>query len=157
MKHVLLTLALIALCAVASAQTGLFGLSFDQSMDAAISTLQAKGFKVTLKETSVVELTNSSIKDLKRVRLFFYEKKLSSWYVYYDAAKKPELKARITKEIEALHGKGQIWDDYSSEWGWKLANDNAVCLREDSEDKELLVTYSYWEEFFGTDEEDWWW
>lgn len=156
MKKLFIALVFIILALGLYAQTGLYGISFGQSMDAAIANLQSKGFKVILKETSLVDLTNTGIKDLKRVRLFFYEKKLGSWYVFYDTQNKADIKARIVKDIETLHGKGQIWDEYENEWGWQLANGNAVYLKEDREDKEVIVEYGYWKEYFGTDEEEWW-
>jgi hypothetical protein len=135
------------------AQTGLFGLSFEQDMGAAHKALLAKGFKENERAETAVTYTNAKIPELisLEVRNLNDDGSVSGWTAKYSQKDNLELESKLKKELVFLHDQQPYYDDYFDEWVWELDNDNAIYFSYNVEDSTLIINYTVYD-----DSSDWW-
>lgn len=142
MKKLLFTFVLTALAIGLCAQTGLFGISFDQKQADVEKMLKGKGFKVEVTEDGDLLATNPKIKQLTNIEInLSSSKQVSSWSILYDISKDDAIINEVEAELLKLHGGDRIFDDYYEEWMWELDNEMGAYMYEDGE----ILRVSYYE------------
>lgn len=142
MKKLLFTFVLTALAIGLCAQTGLFGISFNQKQADVEKMLKGKGFKVEVTEDGDLLATNPKIKQLTNIEINLNSsKQVSSWSILYDISKDDAIINEVEAELLKLHGGDRIFDDYYEEWMWELDNEMGAYMYEDGE----ILRVSYYE------------
>ncbi|MDZ4182593.1 MAG: hypothetical protein U1B83_06940, partial [Candidatus Cloacimonadaceae bacterium] len=114
MKKLLLLVTFAALTLGIFAQTGIWGLAFNQSIDDARNIMKTRGFKLMEETSLMLTYSNASIPNLENVRLKLNDTgdKLRSWMINYKANNDPALEKSIFAELNKIHGDISYFDDY---------------------------------------------
>ncbi len=156
MKQFLFTVLLSFLFITLFAQTGMFGISFNQSFTDAQKVLKDKGFVETEKVIGKAVYTNSKIKGLESVRLNLDGETnvVTGWVIKYSAKGDKAFIDKLTKDLTDLHKVNPFYDDYYGEDVWELENGKAVYVAIDSNDDIVSMEYTEFDESYY---DDWWW
>lgn len=151
MNKIALTVLFSIFCLSLVAQTGIYGLSYGQSMEDAEKTLKAAGFTVSERLTDKIIFAAEKIPSLKKliVNKTSEGNNVYSWFAYYDTNALDEDAA--VEMVENINGSYDIYDDYDYVYIWDIGNDKAIYVFENYED-ETVIEYSIWDSYY----DDWW-
>jgi hypothetical protein len=143
MKGIILVIAFVMLVASMFAQTGLFGLSYGQTLKEANKILVAKGFKEVRTSDDFVRYSNPKLASLTDLVVNNYGKNgiVSGWTAYYKVNDDPKQMDILRAEIDAIHKTYSSYDNVFEERCWELGNDHAVYLKYLSKDT-IIIDYS---------------
>ncbi|MDZ4182592.1 MAG: hypothetical protein U1B83_06935 [Candidatus Cloacimonadaceae bacterium] len=143
MKKLLLIVTFAVFTMAVFAQTGIWGLAFNQSVEDARNVMKSNGFKLMEEKGTMITYTNASIRYLDKVTLYLAlsGKNLESWTIYYKGVKDHAAQASILNELDKLHGDIRYFDREYGGWVWELENDMAIYATTLSEG-EFIVRYT---------------
>lgn len=153
MKKTLLILSFVILAVSIYAQTGLWGIAFDQKIADTKAALKKAGFSIATESETYINATNKSITILKEMNIYFNKetKQVSSWSIYFDRSKATDARDQVMKLVESTNGEYSFYDDEYDEYVWELENGNAIYFSPNSEN--LTVSYDIFDDYYY----DWWW
>ena len=141
-KYTLFTLLLL-LAGTLAAQTGLLGLSFGDTRDAALAKLDGQGFEISLTDSAKVELTGSEESTISSVEVRFSreEDALVQWTVVFGADPDLDLEEYAVDMLIALHGDDFDYDPELEEFYWPIEYDCEVFAYYDWFYEDFIVEY----------------
>lgn len=152
MKKLLLLITFAALTLGIFAQTGIWGLAYNQSIDDARSIMKSKGFTISEENDTMISYTNPTMPSVEKVTLkkTGTGEKLRSWIIDYKGNNESTLKQTVFDELNKIHGDISYFDDYWEEWVWELENDMAIYVYISSDG---IISVEYTEFYY----DDYWW
>ena len=150
MKKSLILVLLSLLATAIFAQTGLFDLSFKQDIKEAHKALLAKGFKESDRTAELVKYTNAKMPELieLEVRNLNDDGTISGWTARYMVKDNEALINQLRTQLDTMHETEGYYDDYFEEWVWELANDKAVYMSLSSDESNLEIQYTEYDDYW---------
>ena len=143
MNKIYLILLLVMLSAALTAQTGLFELSFGDSRETALATLEKVNFSITDDSGTKVTLADEDNSLVEGIVLNFSEKDstLVGWTVTYIEQEDEDIESTVIGILGSWHGDDYVWDDDMEEYYWYLDDTHTVAAWYDYFDSYFIVDY----------------
>lgn len=152
MKKYILLASLFLFMAVLAAETGLFDLSYGQSLAEAHKALLAKGFQETKRNSLYVSYKNDQIPGLIVLEISdtFGEESISSWTVKYDMNVAGILE-KMLSDLATIHKAEPYYDNIFGMWTWEMDSPYGLSAALSKDQSRLTIEYTnsdeIWEYF----------
>lgn len=128
MHKLTLTLLMIILAASLAAQTGLWGLSYDDSREDAIENLLGQGFSIDSFGETYVRMVPDDNYKVDNIELVLDDQGeyLVGWSIYYNYYEDGDIEDEVLDALEYWHGDDYYWDEDMEEYYWYLSETATV-------------------------------
>lgn len=122
MKKILVMGLIALMAAVLSAQTGLFDLSFGDSMDDAIEILESNGFSVDETGENYMVMVDEENYYVNYLRMNFADGLLVGWSIEYNDPDDEDIEDLVMDALVSRHGEDYYWEDDWEYYYWNLGD-----------------------------------
>ena len=131
MKKILLIALLAVTAAMLSAQSGLFGISYDDDLNTADSLMSQQGFVAGEVEGNMVKYYSDYNKLVDSVVLFVdpSAEAVAGWFVMYSKENTKEQDDYVITRLHDLHGEGVQYNAEHEQFIWPLTDTRMVQLQ----------------------------
>jgi hypothetical protein len=153
-KRAIILIILAIILSGLHAQSGLFRLSYDQSVAAADSILRSNNMIPKAMVSNKIEYVESKGKYLENMILFVKPgaNTIIGWSIKYRKTNTAEMDSIILNTLVALHGDKNHYDEATDQLIWFLTDVRSVHVMY-SEDQEMIILYydSFYDKQFKKD------